>query len=65
MTDVAMLMYRFVMLLVQYLAPLCIISFVYARMAVRLWGSRAPGVAQENRDANIMRNKKKVSPHTS
>lgn len=64
MSDVAMLSYRIVMVLVQYFTPLCIISFVYARMAVRLWGSRAPGNAQDSRDANLMKNKKKVSVHT-
>jgi leucokinin receptor len=61
MSDVAMLSYRVVMVLVQYLTPLCIISCVYARMALRLWGSRAPGNAQDSRDANLMKNKKKVS----
>ena len=30
-------------------------------MAMKLWGARAPGNAQETRDANHMRNKKKVS----
>lgn len=61
MSEVAMLSYRIVLVLVQYLTPLCIISFVYARMALRLWGSRAPGNAQDSRDANLMKNKKKVS----
>ncbi|XP_069686426.1 neuropeptide Y receptor type 1-like isoform X2 [Periplaneta americana] len=60
MSDTAMLAYRFAMFLVQYLTPLCIISCVYARMAFRLWGSRAPGNAQDSRDANLMKNKKKV-----
>jgi hypothetical protein len=63
MSDVAMLSYRIVMVLVQYVTPLCIISCVYARMALRLWGSRAPGNAQDSRDANLMKNKKKVSVH--
>jgi leucokinin receptor len=62
-SEVTMMVYRLVMVLVQYLTPLCIISCAYARMALRLWGSRAPGIAQESRDANLMRNKKKVSPH--
>jgi leucokinin receptor len=61
MSEVAMLSYRIVMVLVQYLTPLCIISFVYSRMALRLWGSRAPGNAQDSRDANLMKNKIKVS----
>ena len=63
MSEVTMMTYRLVIVLVQYLTPLCIISFAYARMALRLWGSRAPGIAQESRDANLMRNKKKVSAH--
>ncbi|XP_072154529.1 neuromedin-K receptor isoform X2 [Bemisia tabaci] len=56
----ALLTYRIVLVLVQYVTPLCIISCVYARMALRLWGSRAPGNAQDSRDANLMKNKKKV-----
>lgn len=55
-----MLSYRVLILLVQYVVPLCIISCVYARMAHRLWGSRAPGNAQFIRDATLMKNKIKV-----
>ncbi|KAG8260036.1 neuropeptide Y receptor activity protein, partial [Homalodisca vitripennis] len=60
MSDEAMLSYRFVLFFVQYFTPLCVISCVYVRMALRLWGSRAPGNAQDSRDANLMKNKKKV-----
>ena len=55
-----MLSYRVLILLLQYILPLCIISCVYARMALRLWGSHAPGNAQFIRDATLMKNKKKV-----
>nr|XP_024217353.1 neuromedin-K receptor-like [Halyomorpha halys] len=55
-----MMAYRMILVSVQYLTPLCVISYAYARMALRLWGSRAPGNAQHSRDANLMRNKKKV-----
>ncbi|XP_077292099.1 neuromedin-K receptor-like [Arctopsyche grandis] len=55
-----MLIYRLVIFLLQYLMPLCVISFVYTRVALKLWGSRAPGNAQYSRDANLMKNKKKV-----
>nr|BAO01073.1 neuropeptide GPCR A23 [Nilaparvata lugens] len=55
-----MMVYRVVLVFVQYFTPLCVISFVYSRMALRLWGSRAPGNAQDSRDANLMKNKKKV-----
>lgn len=44
----------------QYIIPLCVITFAYAHMAMKLWGARAPGNAQEIRDANQMKNKKKV-----
>lgn len=61
LSDDFMMMYRRVLAVVQYAIPLCIISFVYARMALRLWGSKAPGNAQDSRDATLMKNKKKVS----
>ncbi|XP_043482918.1 RYamide receptor isoform X1 [Leptopilina heterotoma] len=60
MSESSMLTYRAVLGFLQYLTPLTIISCVYARMALRLWGSRAPGNAQDSRDANLMKNKKKV-----
>ncbi|XP_033228072.1 RYamide receptor-like [Belonocnema kinseyi] len=60
LTERSMLTYRAVLAFLQYLTPLTIISCVYARMALRLWGSRAPGNAQDSRDANLMKNKKKV-----
>lgn len=53
--------YRIVLVLVQYFIPLSIISYAYARMALRLWGSRAPGNAQHSRDRNLLKNKKKVN----
>jgi leucokinin receptor len=62
LSEEAMLSYRVVLLVLQYLTPLCIISCVYIRMALTLWGSKAPGNAQSTRDATLMKNKKKVSP---
>ncbi|XP_075233391.1 RYamide receptor-like [Lycorma delicatula] len=55
-----MLWYRSILVLLQYIIPLTVISFVYARMGFALWGATAPGNAQTERDAQIMRNKKKV-----
>lgn len=52
--------YRLLLYIFQYVIPLCVITFAYAHMAMKLWGARAPGNAQETRDANHMRNKKKV-----
>jgi leucokinin receptor len=60
LSDDAMLSYRVVLLVLQYLTPLCIISCVYTRMALTLWGSKTPGNAQSSRDATLMKNKKKV-----
>ncbi|KAJ9594924.1 hypothetical protein L9F63_013784 [Diploptera punctata] len=60
LSDDAMLSYRVVLLVLQYLTPLCIISCVYIRMALTLWGSKTPGNAQTTRDATLMKNKKKV-----
>ncbi|XP_047097988.1 prokineticin receptor 1-like isoform X2 [Schistocerca piceifrons] len=60
LSNKAMMSYRMVLFLVQYLIPLCVITYVYARMALRLWGSKAPGNAQDLRDATLMKNKKRV-----
>ena len=40
---------------------MAIISVAYARIAFQLWGGKPPGEAQEDRDHNILANKKKVS----
>lgn len=55
-----MLFYRYILTLVQYFVPLCVISFVYIQMAFRLWGSKTPGNAQDSRDITMLKNKKKV-----
>jgi len=55
-----MLRYRIVLVTLQYIIPLIVISVAYARMASTLWGSKTPGNAQDTRDANLMKNKKKV-----
>lgn len=54
-------LYRYVLVLVQYFVPLFVISFVYIQMALRLWGSKTPGNAQDSRDITMLKNKKKVS----
>uniref|UniRef100_A0A182X431 G-protein coupled receptors family 1 profile domain-containing protein n=1 Tax=Anopheles quadriannulatus TaxID=34691 RepID=A0A182X431_ANOQN len=53
-------LYRYVLVLVQYFVPLFVISFVYIQMALRLWGSKTPGNAQDSRDITMLKNKKKV-----
>ncbi|PBC25231.1 Tachykinin peptides receptor 99D [Apis cerana cerana] len=60
LSDKSMLIYSGLLVFLQYLTPLSIISCVYARMALKLWGNKAPGNAEDSRDANLMRNKMKV-----
>ncbi|XP_076754216.1 RYamide receptor [Xylocopa sonorina] len=60
LSDNSMLIYMGLLVFLQYLTPLSIISCVYARMALRLWGNKAPGNAEGSRDANLMKNKIKV-----
>lgn len=50
----------FYFLFLQYFIPFGVISFVYIQMAIRLWGSKTPGNAQDTRDITLMRNKKRV-----
>jgi leucokinin receptor len=56
-----MLIFRYILCFVQYVVPLSVISFVYIQMALRLWGSKTPGNAQNARDITLLKNKKKVS----
>lgn len=60
LSDEQLKAYRYALVFVQYLVPFCVISFVYIQMAVRLWGTRAPGNAQDSRDITLLKNKKKV-----
>ena len=52
--------YNFLLSIVQYVLPLFVISFAYARMGTKLWLTKTPGVAQQKRDRMILVNKKKV-----
>lgn len=52
--------YRYSIVFVQYVVPCCVISYVYIQMAVKLWGTKAPGNAQNTRDKNWLKSKKKV-----
>lgn len=58
----AMLGYRALLVIVQYVIPLSIMTWAYSGIGFALWGSSAPGNAQSQRDLNLMRNKKRVSP---
>lgn len=52
--------YRYILVIVQYFIPFFVISFVYIQMTIKLWGTRAPGNAQDSRDITLLKNKKKV-----
>ncbi|KAJ6643588.1 RYamide receptor [Pseudolycoriella hygida] len=52
--------YRYFLVLFQYVIPFCVITFIYVQMAIRLWGSKTPGNAQNARDVSLLRNKKRV-----
>ncbi|XP_039965034.1 RYamide receptor-like [Bactrocera tryoni] len=60
LTEKQLQTYRYTLVFMQYFVPFCVISFVYIQMAVKLWGTRAPGNAQDTRDITLLRNKKKV-----
>ncbi|XP_067134021.1 neuropeptide Y receptor type 1-like [Centruroides vittatus] len=53
--------YSYVLVSLQYFIPLCVISYAYCKMGIRLRNMRTPGNAEDNRDATVTRNKKKVS----
>lgn len=53
--------YFVIILLLEYLAPLSIITLAYLKMGMRLWWTITPGQADQLRDDKILRNKKKVS----
>ena len=52
--------YFVIILLLEYLAPLSIITLAYLKMGMRLWWTITPGQADQLRDDKILRNKKKV-----
>jgi hypothetical protein len=54
--------YRRLLVSTQYFSPLIIIIAMYSLLAFRLWGAQTPGNAQNQRDATLLRNKKRVSP---
>lgn len=60
-----MQIYRTIMVLLQYVMPLSVIIWAYSSISFALWGNTAPGNAQTDRDANLMRNKKRVSSSKS
>ncbi|KZC10314.1 Tachykinin-like peptides receptor 99D [Dufourea novaeangliae] len=60
LSETLMFIYKGLLVFLQYLTPLSIISCMYARIALKLWGNKAPGNAEGSRDANLMKNKMRV-----
>ena len=49
------------LVIVEYFLPLSIISFAYSRISYNLWGTKTPGESHDQRDQQVLGNKKKVS----
>nr|XP_012134940.1 PREDICTED: neuropeptide Y receptor [Megachile rotundata] len=60
MSKSSILIYSAILFFMQYLTPLSVISCAYVRMALKLWSNKAPGNAEDSRDATLMRNKMRV-----
>ncbi|XP_071440058.1 tachykinin-like peptides receptor 99D [Hetaerina americana] len=60
LSNTSMNAYRHTLAAVQYACPLAVISVAYAKVGLRLWGATTPGTAQRRRDANVLKNKKRV-----
>ncbi|CAB4066252.1 LKR [Lepeophtheirus salmonis] len=52
--------YSLSLIIIQYVIPLTVISYVYIKMGIKLWMNRTPGSAQDRRDQTILQNKKRV-----
>ncbi|XP_065209813.1 tachykinin-like peptides receptor 99D [Planococcus citri] len=59
-SEQTMQIYRTTLVLLQYVMPLSVIIWAYSSISFALWGNTTPGNAQSDRDANLMRNKKRV-----
>jgi hypothetical protein len=61
LSEHTMILFRTILVLLQYVMPLSVITWAYWNISVALWGNIAPGNAETERDANLMRNKRRVS----
>ncbi|XP_035218942.1 RYamide receptor-like [Stegodyphus dumicola] len=52
--------YNHILVTLQYFLPLCLITLVYVTIGLKLRDTKTPGNSQCERDANILRNRKKV-----
>ena len=52
--------YNHTLVTLQYFLPLCLISVVYITIAIKLRTAKTPGNTQDDRDATILKNRRKV-----
>lgn len=57
--------YSMLLMTLQYLLPFTVLVFTYTRIAIVVWGKRAPGEADNERDAKMAASKRKVSENSS
>lgn len=53
--------YNHILVTLQYFLPLCLISVIYITIGLRIRRMKTPGNMQDGRDANILKNRRKVS----
>lgn len=57
--------YSMALMTLQFAAPLSVLIFTYARIALAVWGGRPPGEAENSRDRRMAKSKRKVkNTHT-
>ncbi|XP_063975491.1 RYamide receptor isoform X2 [Diachasmimorpha longicaudata] len=52
--------YSISLLILQYLVPLVVLIFTYSSIAIRVWGKRPPGEAENTRDQRMAKSKLKM-----
>ncbi|XP_077863984.1 neuromedin-K receptor-like [Saccoglossus kowalevskii] len=52
--------YEIIIVMITYIIPLIVLTFTYAKIAIRLWGRNLPGNADSHRDKNHTISKKRV-----
>ncbi|KAG8174766.1 hypothetical protein JTE90_024232 [Oedothorax gibbosus] len=52
--------YSMALMILQYFFPLAVLIFTYTRIAIEVWGKRAPGEAQDARDQRMAASKRKL-----
>ena len=58
------LYYSLTLMILQYFFPLAVLVFTYTRIALAVWGKKAPGEAEDGRDQRLAKAKRKVTTPT-